>query len=66
VAGFDAFVLVSPEYNHSTSAALKNALDHRRRPEHTHRARAVRMRIGPADGHVRNTWRDRPHAAVAF
>jgi NAD(P)H-dependent FMN reductase len=52
VAGFDAFVLVSPEYNHSTSAALKNALDHRRRPEHTHRARAVRMRIGPADGRV--------------
>jgi uncharacterized protein (TIGR02246 family) len=30
VAGFDAFVLVTPEYNHSTSAALKNALDHLR------------------------------------
>jgi uncharacterized protein (TIGR02246 family) len=28
VADFDAFVLVTPEYNHSTSAALKNALDH--------------------------------------
>jgi NAD(P)H-dependent FMN reductase len=28
VAQFDAFVLVTPEYNHSTSAALKNALDH--------------------------------------
>jgi NAD(P)H-dependent FMN reductase len=28
VAGFDAFVLVTPEYNHSTSPALKNALDH--------------------------------------
>jgi NAD(P)H-dependent FMN reductase len=28
VAEFDAFVLVTPEYNHSTSAALKNALDH--------------------------------------
>lgn len=28
VVGFDAFVLVTPEYNHSTSAALKNALDH--------------------------------------
>ncbi len=28
IATFDAFVLVTPEYNHSTSAALKNALDH--------------------------------------
>lgn len=28
VSAFDAFVLVTPEYNHSTSAALKNALDH--------------------------------------
>lgn len=28
MAGFDAFVLVSPEYNHSTTAALKDALDH--------------------------------------
>src|SRR6266704_1550060 len=25
---FDAFVLVTPEYNNSTSAALKTALDH--------------------------------------
>jgi len=25
---FDAFVLVTPEYNHSPSAALKNALDY--------------------------------------
>ncbi|MFB9838197.1 SgcJ/EcaC family oxidoreductase [Actinoallomurus acaciae] len=28
VAGFDAYVLVTPEYNHSTTAVLKNALDH--------------------------------------
>jgi NAD(P)H-dependent FMN reductase len=28
IAGFDAYILVTPEYNHSTSAALKNALDH--------------------------------------
>jgi uncharacterized protein (TIGR02246 family) len=28
IAGFDAYVLVSPEYNHSTSPTLKNALDH--------------------------------------
>ena len=28
IAGFDAFVLVSPEYNHSTTAVLKDALDH--------------------------------------
>ncbi len=27
VAEFDAFVFVSPEYNHSTSGALKNAID---------------------------------------
>lgn len=27
IAGFDAFIFVTPEYNHSTSAALKNALD---------------------------------------
>jgi NAD(P)H-dependent FMN reductase len=27
VASFDAYVFVTPEYNHSTSGALKNALD---------------------------------------
>jgi NAD(P)H-dependent FMN reductase len=27
IAGYDAFVFVTPEYNHSTSAALKNAID---------------------------------------
>jgi len=27
IASFDAFVFVTPEYNHGTSAALKNALD---------------------------------------
>jgi NAD(P)H-dependent FMN reductase len=28
VAAFDAFVFVTPEYNHSTSGALKNAIDY--------------------------------------
>lgn len=28
IAGFDGFVFVTPEYNHGTSAALKNALDY--------------------------------------
>jgi NAD(P)H-dependent FMN reductase len=28
VAGFDAFVFVTPEYNHSTSGVLKNAIDY--------------------------------------
>lgn len=28
IAGLDAFVFVTPEYNHSTSGVLKNALDH--------------------------------------
>lgn len=27
IAEFDAFVMVTPEYNHSTSGALKNAID---------------------------------------
>ncbi len=27
ISGFDAFVFVTPEYNHGTCAALKNALD---------------------------------------
>lgn len=28
IAGFDGYVIVTPEYNHSTSGALKNALDY--------------------------------------
>jgi NAD(P)H-dependent FMN reductase len=28
IASFDAYVFVAPEYNHSTSAALKNAIDY--------------------------------------
>jgi NAD(P)H-dependent FMN reductase len=28
IASFDAFVFVTPEYNHSTSAVLKNAIDY--------------------------------------
>jgi NAD(P)H-dependent FMN reductase len=28
LAGLDGFILVTPEYNHGTSAALKNALDY--------------------------------------
>lgn len=28
IRSFDGFILVTPEYNHSTSAALKNALDY--------------------------------------
>jgi NAD(P)H-dependent FMN reductase len=28
IANFDAFVFVTPEYNHSTSGALKNAIDY--------------------------------------
>src|SRR5450432_40922 len=28
IAQFDGFVFVTPEYNHSTSAALKNAIDY--------------------------------------
>src|SRR5882757_6041683 len=27
IAGFDAYVFVTPEYNHATSGALKNAID---------------------------------------
>lgn len=27
IAGFDGFIVVTPEYNHSTSGALKNAID---------------------------------------
>lgn len=27
IAGYDAYVFITPEYNHSTSAALKNAID---------------------------------------
>lgn len=28
IAAFDAFVFVTPEYNHGTSGALKNAIDY--------------------------------------
>ncbi|MGV9706886.1 NADPH-dependent FMN reductase [Streptomyces sp. NPDC003483] len=28
IASFDGFVMVTPEYNHSTSGALKNAIDY--------------------------------------
>ncbi|MFE2937992.1 NADPH-dependent FMN reductase [Streptomyces sp. NPDC059255] len=28
IASFDGFVVVTPEYNHSTSGVLKNAIDH--------------------------------------
>jgi NAD(P)H-dependent FMN reductase len=28
IAGYDGFVLVTPEYNHSTSGVLKNAIDY--------------------------------------
>jgi NAD(P)H-dependent FMN reductase len=28
IASFDAYVFVTPEYNHGTSGALKNAIDH--------------------------------------
>jgi NAD(P)H-dependent FMN reductase len=28
IASFDAFVFITPEYNHSTSGALKNAIDY--------------------------------------
>ena len=28
LAGFDAFIIVSPEYNHSVPGGLKNAVDH--------------------------------------
>jgi uncharacterized protein (TIGR02246 family) len=34
VAGYDAYVLVTPEYNHSTSPALANALHHAYREWH--------------------------------
>ncbi|MDX8033338.1 NAD(P)H-dependent oxidoreductase [Lentzea sp. BCCO 10_0856] len=28
IAGFDGYIMVTPEYNHSTSGALKNAIDY--------------------------------------
>src|SRR5262245_60546414 len=34
IESFDAFVFVTPEYNHSTSGALKNAIEHLYREWH--------------------------------
>jgi len=28
IAGYDGFIFVTPEYNHSTSGVLKNAIDY--------------------------------------
>ena len=67
IASFDAFVFVTPEYNHATSGALKNAIDYlykewnnkaagfvglRRRGRHPGR-RKPSTRHGRADGRGR-------------
>jgi NAD(P)H-dependent FMN reductase len=48
VAGFDGFVFVTPEYNHSTSGVLKNAIDYLY-PEWTDKAAAI-VSYGGAGG----------------
>ena len=52
IATFDAFVFVTPEYNHSTSGALKNAIDflYREWNDKAARVRRLRRRRGDACG----------------
>ncbi len=67
IASFDAFVFVTPEYNHSTSGALKNAIDflYQRVERQSRRiCRLRRRRWNPrrgesATGHGRNQDRRR-------
>ena len=44
IAAFDAYVFVTPEYNHGTSAALKNAIDY------------LYPRVEQQSGRVRELW----------
>jgi NAD(P)H-dependent FMN reductase len=41
IASYDGYIFVTPEYNHSTSAALKNALDYLQREWHNKAAALV-------------------------